>query len=337
MRRQRFIDDGDDLTSLRFRNRAIRSTGASAGVYARHAEYDQRLSTTDPSDRLTETVASFRRTSGDDTAPANVASCAAHMQTAATRLESYLNWLAPRRVARSKAFPPEPLWQNAVRMRLAHTVAQTIVRVRTLRSAVAESSQVSFQRVDPAGLDEVGAFRIQHYRAATSAYLLDHLDANGLDDLDARSFVYVARSRGRIVATVRTVPAPFELDQYVPREQLQAAVGGDLDRYVEVSRMLTDPSFAGRGIGSAMLGFCGIDLMMHTRYRGYLAYLRLTEDRPEARLPGASTVLTFRIPARGSHEYAIMAGAITMDVLWRGVDRVRTISGRRTMTSQERS
>lgn len=222
-------------------------------------------------------------------------------------------------------------------MGLAHKVARTIVHVRALRSAVLDSGRISFQRVGHAGLAEVGAFRIRHYRDSASAYLLDQLDANGLDDLDASSFVYVARSGGQIVATLRAVPAPFELDHYVPRERLQAAVGGDLDRYVEVSRMLADPRLAKRGIGSATVGFGGIDLLMNTKYRGYFAYVRLVGDRPETRFPGASTVLKFQIPARGSHEYAVMAGTIGIDALWRGIGRIRTISGRRTLAPQEHS
>jgi GNAT superfamily N-acetyltransferase len=213
-------------------------------------------------------------------------------------------------------------------LELAHRVAQTIVRVRALLSALGESGRISFQRVHRSELGEVGAFRVRHYRRCANAYLLEELDADGLDELDARAFVYAARCDGQIVATVRAVPAPFEIDRYIPRARLRAAVGTELDRHVEVSRMLADPRFASRGIGSAMIGFGGVHLMMNTAYRGYLAYIRISGDRPEARFPGASTVLRFRIPARGSHEYAVVAGTIGVDALWRGVGRVRSISGR---------
>lgn len=221
---------------------------------------------------------------------------------------------------------------------LANKVAQTIVRVRAVRRAIIHSGRLSFQRVDPAALGEVGAFRTQHYRGSASAYLLDRFDANGLDEFDARSFVYVARSGDQIVATMRAVPAPFEIEQYVPRDRLQATLDGDLDRYVEISRMLADPSLAHHGIGSAMAGFCGIDLMMNTKYRGYLAYIRLKGGHPEVKVPAASTHLRFRIPDRGSHEYEVVSGIISVDALWRGIDRVRTVSGRRLQTtSQEHS
>jgi GNAT superfamily N-acetyltransferase len=222
-------------------------------------------------------------------------------------------------------------------LKLAHKVAQAIVRVRALRSAVIDSGRISFQRVSGSDLDEVGAFRIRHYRESASSYLIEQLDSNGLDDLDARSFVYAARSDGRIVATLRATPAPFEIDRHVPRDRLRAAIGDELERYVEVSRMLADPRFASRGIASAMVSFGGVDMMLNTPYRGYLAYIRLAGARPEARLAGASTVLKFQIPSRGDHEYAVVAGAISVDALWRGVRRVRTISGRRAARAQEHS
>jgi GNAT superfamily N-acetyltransferase len=220
---------------------------------------------------------------------------------------------------------------------LAHKIARTIVHVRALLSAVTDSGRISFERVGRADLAEVGAFRLRHYGRYASAYLLDQLDPDGLDEHDARSFVYAARSRGRMIATVRAVPAPFELEHFVPRARLGAAVGGELDRHVEVSRMLADPDFVRAGIGSAMLGFGGIDLLLHTKYRGYLAYIRLADGRSQTKIPGASTVLRFQIPARGPHEYAVVAGTIGIDMLWRGVGRVRNVSGRRAAVPQERA
>jgi GNAT superfamily N-acetyltransferase len=217
-----------------------------------------------------------------------------------------------------------------MRSGLAGRVAQTIVRVRALKSAVADGRRVSFHRVAPAELEEVGAFRRRYYATTESAYLLDQLDARGLDEMDRRAFVYAAKIGGRVVASLRALPAPFELDHHVPRPQLQAAIGASPERYLEVSRMLVAPELAGRGLGSATVGFAGIDVLMHTSYRGYFAYIRL-RPHERAALPGKQ-VMKFQIPERGDHQYTVVAGGIGLDTLWRGVGRVRAAAGRRPLS-----
>jgi GNAT superfamily N-acetyltransferase len=213
-----------------------------------------------------------------------------------------------------------------MRTELALKVAQAIVRVRALTRAVTDSSRTTFHRIERAELEEVGDFRVRHYASCANRYLLGQLDERGLDELDPRGFVYVARNGGRIVATIRAVPAPFELDKYVRRGELQGAVGAELHRYVEVSRMLVAPELAGKGIGSAMAGFGGIDLLLNTSYRGYFAYIRESGAR-NFELPG-HRIFTFRIPDRGDHRYSVISGAIALDTLWRAIGRARAAANR---------
>lgn len=208
-----------------------------------------------------------------------------------------------------------------MRSELGQVVAQTIVRMRALRRAVVDGGRVVVQRIEPRELPELGEFRMRTYLKTDNQYLLDSLNESGLDALDERSFVYVARIDGELVGTLRATPAPFEVERYVPRARIEQSLGQSLDRHVEISRMLVAPSMAGQGLGTALAGFCGVHLLTHTRYRGYLAYVRL----PASELPEpADRALRFQIPARGSHAYTVVAGSIGLDTLWRGVRRVRS-------------
>lgn len=185
-----------------------------------------------------------------------------------------------------------------------------------MRRAVVDGGRVIVRRVTRSELPEVGAFRLRVYSNADNNYLLSSLDRDGLDALDARSFVYAAFLDGALVGTLRATPAPFEVERYLPGAVLRAELGGALERYLEVSRMLVEPALAGLGLGTAMVGYAGVDVLSHTRYRGYLAYVRLPPD-------DRTTTVRFRIPERGAHDYTLVSGSIGFDALWRGVGRVR--------------
>jgi hypothetical protein len=215
---------------------------------------------------------------------------------------------------------------------VAELVARSIVQLRGAKQVVSQSAKLCFSRVtSPAELAEVGQFRRRCYASVAMSYLLAELDERGLDDYDIRSFVYVARIEGRIIGTVRAVPGPFEMERYIGADAIQRAIEGrDLSCFLEVSRLLVEPGLM-PGIASALTAFGGTDLLLHTRYRGYVAYVRERSGSRNAEEPTRNEV-RFRIPARGNHEYVIVHGGIGLDLLWSGINKTARAAGRKPLS-----
>ena len=171
----------------------------------------------------------------------------------------------------------------------------------------------------PATFTKIGRLRRDVYRTASSSYLLDELDAEGLDSFDrhATSFIAEARSApGEIFATFRAVHYPFEVLQFVSEEFLAGCVGSRSPaRTVEVSRLVS--SRPNKAITNGLFLFGGVYVALHGITR-YFAYIALPEGSGARPINGR-----FEIPDRNANGYSIVSGSIAKHVagvgarLWR--------------------
>jgi hypothetical protein len=147
--------------------------------------------------------------------------------------------------------------------------------------------------------------------------LLAELDDHDQDRYDAHSFVFAAWLDGEPVATVRCTTFPFETLRYVTSDALGGYLGADWERdYIEWGRMAMSRAHRGRRLMPALITYAGIRLLTETPYHKYLGY---TRAHVRARLGGFRIdpdSLTFRIPDRGDHEYALLRGDAWRDLVF---------------------
>ena len=160
---------------------------------------------------------------------------------------------------------------------------------------------------DPATFARIGSLRRDVYQTANSSYLINELDANGLDPFDQNATSFIAETRsspGDVFAAIRTVRYPFEVLQFVSEEFLANNLGSrDFARAVEVSRLVS--SRPNRVVTNGLILFGGVYLALHGITR-YFAYVALPERRSSEPDNGR-----FPIPNRNPNGYTIVSGSIT--------------------------
>jgi len=159
---------------------------------------------------------------------------------------------------------------------------------------------------DPASFARIGNLRRDVYQTANSSYLINELDANGLDPFDQNATSFIAETRsspGDVFAAIRTVRYPFEVLQFVSEEFLAVNIGSrDFARAVEVSRLVS--SRPNRIVTNGLILFGGVYLALHgiTRYFAYVALPDRGSPEQDKR--------RFAIPNRNPNGYTIVSGSI---------------------------
>jgi len=186
-----------------------------------------------------------------------------------------------------------------------------------------EQGRLSFDEVHAAHpWDEVKQFRLDHYRKLLP-YMLDEMDADGSDDIDARSCTFAARWNGRVVATLRITPHPFETTRYVPEDVIAGFLGSKWRAdYLEWSRLLADREAPVRGLASSLIVFAGLRVLSTTPFRRFFGcatpeVLRVYDKFHVATHPG-----TFSISRRGPQRYVLLKGNL-MEALDHLIGRMR--------------
>jgi len=152
----------------------------------------------------------------------------------------------------------------------------------------------------------LGQARLRMYAQYADYYRTLFPDETGLDDRDARSFVFACYSGGDIIGSVRVTPYPFETMQYVEEAALAAFLGVDYaTSYVEFSRLLVDRKFPGQRLAEAQASAAAAVVALSSRFRNYFGYLKRRLKPP---LVTEADVLRFRIKERKNNEYVLAKG-----------------------------
>ncbi len=179
----------------------------------------------------------------------------------------------------------------------------------------------------------VRAMRLAVYEKRLPS-LLPALDERGQDALDPHSFAFAAWLNGRPVATIRATPYPFETARYVDERTLGAYLGGDWRReYVEWGRLAADSAAANKRIVPALITYGGLHLLLNTPYSKYFGY---TRRRVRGTFDGfrvRSDSLTFQIPERGDHDYLVLKGDLSLDLVHALPQWLSTLRARRARRS----
>lgn len=123
--------------------------------------------------------------------------------------------------------------------------------------------------------------------------------------LDQRSFHFYATFDGELAATVRVTAHPFELSELTSELQDTAV---RFDKFLELSRLLVDPSHQKSGIGKKVL----YSAMLWANLREYLGFIAICREprKKEFERFGMEAFegRQFRIPTRENGEYRFMWG-----------------------------
>jgi len=186
-----------------------------------------------------------------------------------------------------------------------------------------EQGTLSFEEVHAAGAwDEVKRFRLEQYRKALP-YMLDELGPDGSDDIDARSCTFAARWNGRVVATIRLTPHPFETSRYVPEDVVAGFLGSRWRAdYLEWSRLLVDREAPVRGLASSTIVFAGLRVLSSTPFHRVFGYATPEVLRVYGKFPVATHPESFSIPRRGPQRYLLLKSDL-LEALDRWTSRMK--------------
>jgi hypothetical protein len=146
--------------------------------------------------------------------------------------------------------------------------------------------------------------------------LLPMLDVHGQDPLDARSFSFAAWLGDRPVATIRATPYPFETLSHVDEERLARYLGPTFkDDYLEWGRLAAEPVATSRRIVPALITYAGLRLLLYTPYSKYFGYTRRRVRGVFNGFRVQDDTLTFQIPSRGDHQYLLLKGDMSLDLV----------------------
>lgn len=172
-----------------------------------------------------------------------------------------------------------------------------------------EEGQLSFGEVlNQKQWSEVKQFRLECYPKSLP-YMSKELGRDGSDDLDAQSCVFEARWKGKVVATTRFTPYPFETSRYVPDEKMVRFLGTKWpSEYLEWSRLLIDKEAPVSRLMPSLLAFAGLSVLSMTPYRCYFGYVAMHKQSVFRKFPLTVDDEPFVIPMRGDHSYTLLKG-----------------------------
>ncbi|HEU5074600.1 MAG TPA: hypothetical protein VFU02_10510, partial [Polyangiaceae bacterium] len=195
-------------------------------------------------------------------------------------------------------------------------------------NAVSGSDRLRIARVETQEeLERLGVARVAMYQQRHN-YLASLFDHQGVDEMDARSFVFAGYIGDTIVASVRLSVPPFEAAECVGMDRLTSFLGaGSHDRYLEMSRLVVDEHCSIRSTSRALLIYAGLLTYFSTSYEHYLGIVR-PKVKASFKFRLERDVLAFNIPQRGNHEYHLVKGTFAADcqeILGHHIDVVKSV------------
>lgn len=160
------------------------------------------------------------------------------------------------------------------------------------------------------------AFRLTNY-AKSLKYMLNELNDEGTDSYDSHSFVFAVWLKGKVIASIRLTPFPFETTQFIEPEKLDQFLGANWkDSYLEWSRLLVDTSYKINNLVTALTVYAGLTILNTTHYKGYFGFTKPLVRRILSRFQIEEENMQFSIPTRGNQAYYLLKGNFVNDYIY---------------------
>ena len=168
----------------------------------------------------------------------------------------------------------------------------------------------------------LGQFRHQYY-CRRKSWMIETLDAEGLDNQDMHGTVFVATLQKEIISSIRLSIAPFETDNFLRSEKLQHFLGNRYhEEHLEWSRLLIQPGVRMARLLPALIVFAGMHVLARGGPHQYFGYCRAPMKRLFSRFDVEFDTAPFYIPERGPHAYYLLRGDFQRNLYQRALQEL---------------